>query len=84
MREENIAHRVVYSLKTDLNIEQPFFAKRLGQLPRSRGTPYLIPFQEIGNSRFFPRRHKLCSNRKASATKIYSIFNYTKGVTQKV
>lgn len=50
MREENIAHRVVYSLKTDLNIEQSFFAKRLGQLPRSRGTTNLIPFQKIGSS----------------------------------
>ena len=50
MREENIAHRVVYSLKTDLNIEQPFFAKRLGQLPRSRCAANLIPLQEIGSS----------------------------------
>ena len=50
MREENIAHRVVYSLKTDLNIEQSFFAKRLGQLSRSRCATNLIPFQKIGSS----------------------------------
>ena len=47
MREENIANGVVNSFQTNLNIEQSFLAKRIGQFPRSRGIHFFQITQKV-------------------------------------